>query len=133
MADIDRMSRRVPHLAKVAPSIQTYHMEDVHRAGGVMGILGELDRAGLLHTDVPTVYAPTLKAALDTWDIARAPSAEVREFYRAGPAGIPPRSPSARPPAGRAWMPTASAAASVPSRTPTAATAASRCSTATWR
>ncbi len=89
LADIDRLSRKVPNLCKVAPSTPQYHMEDVHRAGGVMGILGELDRAGLLHTDVPTVYAPTLKAALDTWDIARAPSDAVRDFYRAGPAGIP--------------------------------------------
>src|SRR5690606_26519385 len=85
MADIDRLSRKVPNLCKVAPSTPQYHMEDVHRAGGVMGILGELDRAGLLHADVPTVYAPSLKAALDTWDVARAPAAEVRQFYRAGP------------------------------------------------
>jgi dihydroxy-acid dehydratase len=89
MADIDRLSRKVPNLCKVAPSTPQYHMEDVHRAGGVMGILGELDRAGLLHTDVPTVYAPTMRAALDTWDVARDPTPEVREFYRAGPAGVP--------------------------------------------
>jgi dihydroxy-acid dehydratase len=89
MDDIDRMSRIVPQLCKVAPNTPEYHMEDVHRAGGVIGILGELDRAGKLHTDTPTVYAPTMKEALDEWDIKRNPSDAVREFYRAGPAGIP--------------------------------------------
>ena len=89
MDDIDRMSRVVPQLCKVAPNTPEYHMEDVHRAGGVMSILGELDRAGNLHTDTPTVYAPTMKDALDEWDIMRNPSDAVREFYRAGPAGIP--------------------------------------------
>lgn len=87
MADIDRLSRKVPTLCKVAPSSH-YHLEDVHRAGGVMAILGELDRAGLIDTRVPTVHAPTLAAALDTWDIARQPSEEVQTFYRAGPAGV---------------------------------------------
>ncbi len=89
MDDIDRMSRVVPQLCKVAPNTPEYHMEDVHRAGGVMGILGELDRAGKLHTDTPTVCAPTMKEALDEWDIMRNPSDAVRKFYRAGPAGIP--------------------------------------------
>ena len=89
MDDIDRMSRVVPQLCKVAPNTQQYHIEDVHRAGGIMGILGELDRAGNLHTDVPTVHAPTMKDALDEWDIMRNPSEEVMEFYKAGPGGIP--------------------------------------------
>jgi len=89
MADIDRLSRVVPQLCKVAPNTQKYHIEDVHRAGGIMAILGELDRAGRLHTDVPTIHAPTMKDALDQWDIARNPSEEVKHFYRAGPAGIP--------------------------------------------
>ena len=89
MKDIDRMSRIVPQLCRVAPNTQKYHIEDVHRAGGIMGILGELDRAGNLHTDVPTVHAATMKDALDEWDIMRNPSAEVMEFYKAGPAGIP--------------------------------------------
>lgn len=89
MDDIDRLSRVVPQLCKVAPNTPEYHIEDVHRAGGIMGILGELDRAGKLHTDVPTVHAPTMKDALDKWDIMRNPSPEVLEFYRAGPAGIP--------------------------------------------
>ncbi|GGC11944.1 dihydroxy-acid dehydratase [Marinobacterium zhoushanense] len=89
MKDIDRLSREVPQLCKVAPNTQKYHIEDVHRAGGIMAILGELDRAGKLHTDVPTVHAPTMKDALDQWDIMRNPSPEVVEFYRAGPAGIP--------------------------------------------
>ena len=89
MADIDRMSKIVPQLCKVAPNTNKYHIEDVHRAGGIMGILGELDRAGRLHTDVPTVHAKTMKDALDKWDIARNPSDEVKHFYMAGPAGIP--------------------------------------------
>ncbi|OGB18434.1 MAG: dihydroxy-acid dehydratase [Burkholderiales bacterium RIFCSPLOWO2_12_67_14] len=89
MKDIDRLSRVVPQLCKVAPNTNKYHIEDVHRAGGIMAILGELDRAGKLHTDVPTVHARTMKDALDQWDIARNPSAEVQTFYRAGPAGVP--------------------------------------------
>jgi dihydroxy-acid dehydratase len=89
MTDIDRMSRTVPQLCKVAPNTNKYHIEDVHRAGGIMAILGELDRAGRLHTDVPTVYGGTLKDALNEWDIARAPSEAVQTFYKAGPAGIP--------------------------------------------
>ncbi|RVU31565.1 MULTISPECIES: dihydroxy-acid dehydratase [Neptunomonas] len=89
MNDIDRLSRTVPQLCKVAPNTQQYHIEDVHRAGGIMGILGELDRAGKLHTDVPTVHTETMKDALDAWDIMRNPSPEVVEFYKAGPGGIP--------------------------------------------
>jgi len=89
LKDIDRLSRSVPQLCKVAPNTPKYHIEDVHRAGGIMAILGELDRAGKLHTDVPTVYSKTMKDALDEWDIARNPSLEVQTFYRAGPAGIP--------------------------------------------
>jgi dihydroxy-acid dehydratase len=89
MADIDRMSKIVPQLCKVAPNTNKYHIEDVHRAGGIMGILGELDRAGKLHTDVATVHAKTMKDALDQWDIARNPSEAVKHFYMAGPAGIP--------------------------------------------
>ncbi len=89
MDDIDRLSRQIPQLCKVAPNTQQYHIEDVHRAGGIMGILGELDRAGVLHTALPTVHSPTLQAALDTWDIMRNPSTEVTTFYQAGPAGVP--------------------------------------------
>ena len=89
MEDIDRMSRRVPNLCKVAPSTPLYHMEDVHRAGGVMGILGELDRAGLLNRDVPTVHAPSLGAALERWDVRRSDDEAVRRRYLAGPGGIP--------------------------------------------
>jgi dihydroxy-acid dehydratase len=87
MRDIDRLSRKVPNLCKVAPSSH-YHLEDVHRAGGVMAILGELDRAGLLDTSVPTVHAESLAVALQGWDITRTEDAAVREFFRAGPAGI---------------------------------------------
>lgn len=87
--DIDRLSRVVPQLCKVAPNIQKYHMEDVHRAGGIMAILGELDRAGLLDTSCPTVHSPSMKDALKQWDIMQADKAEVAEFFKAGPAGIP--------------------------------------------
>jgi dihydroxy-acid dehydratase len=89
MADIDRISRQVPCLCKVAPMTDKYHIEDVHRAGGIMGILGELDRAGLIHRELPTVHAPTLGAALDAWDIVRTQDPAVREFFRAGPGGVP--------------------------------------------
>ncbi|HEX7688321.1 MAG TPA: dihydroxy-acid dehydratase [Burkholderiaceae bacterium] len=89
MGDIDRLSRTVPQLCKVAPNTNKYHIEDVHRAGGIMAILGELDRAGKLHTGVPTVHAPTMKDALDAWDVVRTQDEAVRTFYRAGPAGIP--------------------------------------------
>ena len=89
MADIDRLSHQVPHLSKVAPSTQLVHMEDVHRAGGVMRILGELDRAGKLHTGVSTVHAPTMAAALEAWDIAQASDPAVFDFFRAAPGGVP--------------------------------------------
>jgi len=84
---IDQLSRKVPTLCKVAPS-SSFHLEDVHRAGGVMAILGELDRAGLLDTSVPTVHAPTLADALAKWDVQRSEDTAVQAFYRAGPAGI---------------------------------------------
>ncbi|HEY0202368.1 MAG TPA: dihydroxy-acid dehydratase, partial [Burkholderiaceae bacterium] len=89
MKDIDRISLAVPQLCKVAPNTNKYHIEDVHRAGGIMAILGELDRAGKLHTDVPTVHGKSLKDALAQWDIARTDDEAVHTFYRAGPAGIP--------------------------------------------
>jgi dihydroxy-acid dehydratase len=89
MKDIDRISRRVPCLCKVAPAKSDVHIEDVHRAGGIMGILGELDRAGLLHRDVPTVHSTTLGAAINTHDIIRAHDVGVFDFYRAAPGGIP--------------------------------------------
>ena len=89
MSSIDRLSRRIPQLCKVAPNTPLYHMEDVHRAGGVMGILGELDRAGLLHGDSPTVHSATLSEALAQWDIMQTSDSAVKQFYLAGPAGIP--------------------------------------------
>ncbi len=89
MADIDRLSRRVLCLCKVAPSKSDVHLEDVHRAGGIMAILGELERAGLIHSDVPTVHAATLGEALQRWDIRRTNSPSVHEFYKAAPGGIP--------------------------------------------
>ena len=87
--EIDLLSRRVPQLCKVAPNSPKYHMEDVHRAGGIMGILGELERGGLINTDLPTVHSRTMREALKTWDIMQEPTPEVVEFYKAGPAGIP--------------------------------------------
>jgi len=89
MKDIDRLSRSVPQLCKVAPNTNKYHIEDVHRAGGIMAILGELDRAGKLHLDVPTVHAPTLGDAINQWDIVRTHDETIRKFYLAGPGGIP--------------------------------------------
>ncbi len=89
MADIDRMSRKVPNLCKVAPSTPDYHMEDVHRAGGVIGILGELDRAGLIHRDSGCVHAATIGDAIDRWDVMRSDDEQVRTRYLAGPAGVP--------------------------------------------
>jgi dihydroxy-acid dehydratase len=89
MADIDRMSRRVPCLAKVAPATQKYHMEDVHRAGGIMAILGELDRAGLIHRDCPTVLYPSMGEQLDCCDVKRNADKAVHNFYRAAPGGVP--------------------------------------------
>ncbi|WP_313460927.1 dihydroxy-acid dehydratase [Stenotrophomonas sp.] len=86
---IDALSRRVPQLCKVAPNTPKYHMEDVHRAGGVYGILGELARGGLLHDQVPTVHSRTLADAIARWDVAVSDDAKVQEFFRAGPAGIP--------------------------------------------
>jgi len=89
MADIDRLSRRVPVLCKVAPSVPDVHVEDVHRAGGIMGILGELDRAGLINADVPTVHAETMADALARWDLKQTGSETVETFFRASPGGIP--------------------------------------------
>jgi dihydroxy-acid dehydratase len=89
MKDIDRLSRKVPQLCKVAPNSPQYHVEDVHRAGGIMAILGELDRAGLLHTDLPTVHSATLGEALSRWDIMQTNDEAVATFFQAGPAGIP--------------------------------------------
>ncbi|WP_157016342.1 dihydroxy-acid dehydratase [Mesorhizobium xinjiangense] len=89
MDDIDALSRHVPVLCKVAPAKSDVHMEDVHRAGGIMAILGELDRAGLIKREMPTVHAATLGDAIDRWDIAQTDSASVRRFYQAAPGGVP--------------------------------------------
>ena len=89
MSDIDRISRHVPNVCKVAPATAKFHMEDVHRAGGVMGILSELSRGGLIHRDIPTVHSPSMGAALDKWDITTTTDEEVKKFYRAAPGGIP--------------------------------------------
>ncbi len=89
MDDIDRLSRKVPCLCKVAPAKSDVHMEDVHRAGGIMSILGELDRGGLLHTHLPTVHAPTLGDAIKRWDIVQSQDEDVHHFFRAAPGGVP--------------------------------------------
>lgn len=89
LTHIDALSRRVPQLCKVAPNTPKYHIEDVHRAGGVFGILGELDRAGLLETTVPTVHSASLADALERWDVVRSDNDTLHTFFKAGPAGIP--------------------------------------------
>jgi dihydroxy-acid dehydratase len=89
MHDIDRLSRRVPVLCKVAPSVADVHIEDVHRAGGIMGILGELDRAGLINRDTPMVHAESMEAALERNDIKRNAQGSIREFFTAAPGGVP--------------------------------------------
>ena len=88
MADIDRLSRRVPNLCKVAPSAPSVHLEDVHRAGGIFAILGELDRAGLLHRSTHTVHSPTLGKAIDKLDVKGSPTEAIQRFYRAAPGGV---------------------------------------------
>ncbi|WP_417319982.1 dihydroxy-acid dehydratase [Emcibacter sp.] len=89
MTDIDRLSRKVPNICKVAPMSQDYHMEDVHRAGGIMAILGELARGGLIHRDSPTVYADSLGEAIDYFDVMTSKDDKVKEFFRAAPGGMP--------------------------------------------
>ena len=89
MHHIDALSRKVPQLCKVAPNVQKYHIEDVHRAGGIMNILAELSRAGLLNADLPTVHSATLQEALDKYDLSGNPAPDIVEFFKAGPAGLP--------------------------------------------
>ncbi|WP_085716347.1 dihydroxy-acid dehydratase [Pseudomonas sp. B28(2017)] len=89
LRDIDRLSRSVPQLCKVAPNIQKYHMEDVHRAGGIFSILGSLARGGLLHTQLPTVHSRSMEEAIAKWDITQTTDEAVHHFFKAGPAGIP--------------------------------------------
>ncbi|MEA3363549.1 MAG: dihydroxy-acid dehydratase, partial [Thermodesulfobacteriota bacterium] len=87
MDDINRLSRETPNLCKVAPAVQHYHMEDVHRAGGIFAILGELDRAGLIQRDVPTVHSATMGEAIEQWDVVRTDVADIQQFYCAAPGG----------------------------------------------
>jgi len=89
MSDIDRLSRKVPNICKVAPAVPHYHLEDVHRAGGVIGILAELNRAGLIHEHVPTVHATTLANVLEQWDVMKPENEEAHHLFRAAPGGIP--------------------------------------------
>ena len=118
LADIDAVSRRVPCLSKVAPN-SSYHMEDVHRAGGIPAILGELGRGGLLHRDVHAVHAASIEAWLGAWDIrGGGPSDEALELFHAAPGGVRTVDRSRRPTAGRRSTPTARTAASATRRTP---------------
>ena len=96
MKDIDRLSRRVPVLCKVAPTVPDVHLEDVHRAGGIMGILGELDRAGLIDSSLPTVHSASMEDALERWDIKRTKSENVRSFFWPRRAACGPKLLSAR-------------------------------------
>ncbi len=89
MEDMNRLSLSTPCICKVAPAVGDVFIEDVHRAGGIMGILGELDRAGLIHREVPTVHSTTLGAALEQWDVIRSQDEKTREFYRAAPGNVP--------------------------------------------
>lgn len=89
MKDIDSLSRKIPQLCKVAPNVQKYHIEDVHRAGGIMNILAELDRGGLIDSSLPTVHSKSLKDAINKYDLKNNPSEEVKKFYLAAPAGKP--------------------------------------------
>jgi dihydroxy-acid dehydratase len=93
MRDIDRLSRKVPNICRIAPSSATVHVEDVHRAGGVFAILAELDRAGLLHREVYTVHSPTLGDGIDRWDVIQSQDPAVQDFYRAAPGGVPTTEP----------------------------------------
>jgi dihydroxy-acid dehydratase len=86
---IDGLSRKVPHLSKLAPSTQTYHMEDFHRAGGIIAIMGELERAGLIIRDNPTVHTDTIGEAIDLWDVRRSEDEAVHQFYMAAPGNVP--------------------------------------------
>ncbi len=131
MSDIDKLSRKVPQLCKVAPSTQKYHMEDVHRAGGVLGILGELDRAGLLNRNVKNVLGLTLPQTLEQYDITVTQDEAVKKMFRAGPAGIRTTGRSRRIVAGIRWMTTAQRVASARWNMPIAKTAVWRCCMAT--
>lgn len=134
--EINAVSRRVPCLAKVAPNVakdRTYYMEDVHRAGGIPALLGELHRAGLLNEDVHSVHSPSLADWLKTWDVrGGSPSAGRSSCGTRPPAASAPPRPSPSPSAGKPWTRTPRAAASAPPSTPTPRTAASRSSRATW-
>ncbi|MCC9396050.1 dihydroxy-acid dehydratase, partial [Enterobacter hormaechei subsp. steigerwaltii] len=88
MADIDRLSRVVPCICKTAPNNHDYYMEDVHRAGGIFAILKELDKAGKLHTDVHTIHAPTLKDAIEKWDVTNPENTHAIERFKAAPGGV---------------------------------------------
>ena len=89
MSDIDRLSRKVPNVCKVAPAVANIHLEDVHRAGGIMSIMGELEKGGLIHSDAPNVHSKTMGAALNAWDVTRTKDEKVHTFFRAAPGGVP--------------------------------------------
>ena len=131
ISDIDRLSRKVPQLCKVAPSTPKYHMEDVHRAGGVIGILGELDRAGLIDTSARNILQQTMRETLDQYDIMLTKDQAVKDMFRAGPAGIRTTQAFHRIAAGTRWTTTAPRDVFAPVSTPIRRMAVWRCSTAT--
>nr|VUD28005.1 dihydroxyacid dehydratase [Salmonella sp. NCTC 7297] len=131
MSDIDKLSRKVPQLCKVAPSTQKYHMEDVHRAGGVLGILGELDRAGLLNRDVKNVLGLTLPQTLERYDVMVTEDEAVKQMFRAGLRAFARLKRSRRIVAGIRWMTTAPRVASARWSMLIAKTAVWRCCMAT--
>lgn len=133
MDDINRLSRRVPQLCKVAPSTQKYHMEDVHRAGGMIGILGELDRAGLLNSDMHNVLGKSLTETLNAYDVMLTDDDAVKGMYSAEPRAFVPHRRAHRIAAGSRWIPIVNRAVSVRVSTPTARIAVWRCCTATSR
>ena len=120
MKNIDELSRKLVQLCKVAPNTPKYHMEDVHRAGGVMAILGELDRAGLLHNTIPMVHSASVKEALTKWDIKQTSDNSVKQFYSAGPAGIRTTEAFSQNTRWMLWTMTVPMAAFVPLTMPTA-------------
>ena len=133
LPEIDEISRNVPCLCKIAPNTEEYHVEDVHRAGGIPAILGELARAGLLETDLPTVHGKTIGEFIDEWDIrSEKVLPEAVELFHAAPGGNGPPRPTPRACAGTAWTPTGRRVVSARSPTPTPRTAAWPCCSATW-
>jgi dihydroxy-acid dehydratase len=123
----------VPNVCKVAPAVSHVHIEDVHRAGGIMSILGELDRGGLIHRELPTVHSATMGDAIDQWDVTRANDPKIHHFFKAAPGGVPTQVAFSQDQRFDSLDLDARRASSATSSMPSARTAASPCSTATSR